>query len=90
MADFYLAVVEPKKEITPDQVKTKMDLAIDWFRITPNIWILYSSSDTDKWYARLKPLTYPEGSVFICRLDVKEHNGWMTKMFWEWLNKDRS
>ncbi len=85
MANFYHIFIQPKQGITPDTVKQKMDLAIDWFRYTPNNWIVYTSSDQDKWLSRLRPLVEPDGSLFICKLDISGRNGWMSKEFWDWI-----
>ena len=62
-----------------------MNLANDWYRIRDNLWILYSTSDTERWYGRLSPLVKESGNVFICRLDSKIRQGWMPKGFWTWL-----
>lgn len=85
MADFYHIFIQPKKGVTTDEVEEKMNLAIDWFRFTRNVWIVYTTSDEDKWQRRLKPLVKPEGSLFICRLNISLRNGWMTRDFWDWI-----
>ncbi len=85
MADFYHVFIQSKVGVSPDQVEEKMNLAVDWFRCTPNVWVLYSTSDEDKWQSRLKPLVVPRGSLFICRLDIANRNGWMSKQFWKWI-----
>jgi len=90
MGNFYHVFIEPKEGVTPQQVEDKMNLAVDWFRCTRNVWVLYTTSDHDKWQERLRPLVDPKGSLFICRLDVNERNGWMIRTFWDWLNKPRS
>jgi hypothetical protein len=32
-------------------------------------------------------LVEPAGTLFICKLDISERQGWMPKKFWEWLKK---
>ena len=90
MSNFYSIYISVKDSITTEQVKNEMDKALDWFRLDKNCWIVYSTSEIDKWMARLKKLVEPEGSLFICKMDITDRNGWMTKEFWEWLKKDRS
>ncbi len=86
---YYVVYIEMLKDKTYDDIKTKMDLALDWFRVKDDLWILYSTSDAEKLKARLLPLVKSEGRLFICKLDITERNGWMAKSFWEWLRKDR-
>ena len=90
MADFYVIFIETKKGTEAAEVRAKMDLALDWFRITPNLWIVHTSSDVDKWQIRLKPLVQPDGALFISRLNIEESNGWMIDDFWVWINKKKT
>lgn len=85
MTDFYHVYISPKKGITAQQVEEKMNLAVDWFRYTPNLWVLYTTLNEDNWQERLRPLVDPDGNMFICRLDIRRHNGWMSKRFWDWI-----
>jgi len=89
MATFYHIYIKPKEGISLEDVEKKMNLALDWFRYDRNCYVVYSTSDTDKWLERLKPLFYPKGRVFISELNIRNRNGWMTKDFWDWLKKKR-
>ncbi len=89
MADFYHIYVEPKPDVSTEEVQDKMDLAIDWFRYDRKIWVVYTSSQAIKWHARLKPLVVPGGHLFICKLDPSDHQGWMNRQFWAWLKEER-
>ena len=88
MANFYHVFIQPKKGVTGDQVEEKMNLSLDWFRCTPSVWVLYSTSRIDKWQERLRPLVDPGGSLFVCRLDISKRNGWMKQQFWDWIKKN--
>ncbi|WP_024334637.1 hypothetical protein [Desulfotignum balticum] len=87
MANFYHVFILPKKGITYEQVETKMNLSVDWFRCTDSVWVLYSTSRIDKWQERLRPLVESGGSLFICRLDISKRKGWMKKEFWDWIKE---
>jgi hypothetical protein len=87
-ANFYMIYIERGKEITYEQVKTKMNLANDWYRIRPELWIVYSTSDEEKWYSRLSPLVKESGSLFINKLDPESRQGWMSKDFWSWIDRE--
>ena len=86
-ANYYLVYIERNSDVTREQVEKVMDLANDWYRIRRNVWILYSTSDSEKWYGRLAPLTKKSGSVLICQLNIEDSQGWMTGKFWEWLRR---
>ena len=90
MGDFYHVFIRPKKGVSIAEVEEQMNLAVDWFRCTPNEWVLYTTSDEERWQVRLKPLVNPDGSLFICRLDIRHYNGWMTQDFWKWIDKRKS
>jgi hypothetical protein len=81
--------LDPKPGITREMIEKKIDLAIDWIRYTDTTWIVYTTSDIEKWQVRLKEFVIPEGSLFICELNINNRNGWMIKSFWEWVQKKR-
>ena len=89
MGKFLHIYIDRMPNVTRDQVEEKMNLAKDWFRYHDKVYIIYTTSDVDKWHARLGDLVKPDGSLFICRLDITDRNGWMKKNFWEWLKKPR-
>lgn len=89
-AQFYMIYIKRNKDNTYEQVKEKMDLANDWYRVKEDLWIVYSTSDSEKWYSRLSPLTKEDGRVFICQLETSARQGWMDKTFWKWLRREKS
>jgi hypothetical protein len=84
---FYAIYIERDPDVAYDDVKKAMDLAIDWYRITSRYWIVYTTSDSEKWYGRLKKFVTSSGNLFICGLDTTERQGWMSKDFWDWLRE---
>lgn len=86
-ASFYLIYIERDADISLDNVKTVIDRALHWYRLNSRVWIVYTTSDAEKWYARLKRLVKNEGNVFICRLDISERQGWMSREFWQWFHE---
>ncbi|MCK4842204.1 MAG: hypothetical protein KAT04_10030 [Methylococcales bacterium] len=89
MASYYSIYISTKKGIDADKVEDKMDLALDWFRLNTSYWVVYTSSDANKWQERLQPLVEPGGNLFICRLDTTDRQGWISKEFWKWLKEKR-
>ena len=88
-AIFYHIYLVPKEGVDNDTIEKKIDLSLDWFKYDKSMWIVYSTSDVKKWQTRLKPLVEPTGNLFICEINPKNRNGWMSKSFWEWLKKKR-
>ncbi len=88
--NFFIIFINPSKEATSSQVKEKLNLAIDWYRIKPDLWVVYSTSDEERWYSRLSSLVKPDGFVFICKLDLQHRQGWMKKDFWQWLRREQN
>lgn len=64
--------------------------AIDWLRYAPNCWIVYTTSSAEVWSQRLKPHLGEKDLFLIIRLDLRERQGWMSKMVWDWIDKYRS
>ncbi len=89
MANFYYVYVEKQDGVEEEKLEEAINKALDWYRINKSTYIFYSSSNAERLYARLSPLVKPDGSVFICKLDINERQGWMSKSFWAWLKKDR-
>ena len=84
-ARFFMVYVFRQRHITYEALEKQMNLSYDWYRINNNLWILYTTSDQDKWYSRLQPLC---DYVFVCKLDVSQRHGWMTRAFWRWLRRE--
>jgi len=89
MAEFLHIYITQKAGVTRDEVEKKLSLALDWFRYDNKVYVVYTTSDVDKWQERLIDFIKPSGHLFICRLDIKARQGWMTKTFWNWLQKKR-
>jgi hypothetical protein len=84
---FYVIYIDRDPDVPYEELKDIMDLARDWYRITSRYWIVYTTSDAEKWYGRLKKFVENSGNLFICRLDVGERQGWMSSDFWKWLRE---
>ena len=86
---FFMIYIDRNKESSYEDIKKKMDAALDWYRLNDKLWIVYSSSDPEKWYGRLGALVKDSGNLFVCQLEESNRQGWMPKDFWEWLKKER-
>ena len=88
-AHFLMIYIDRKNDMTYEGVEKKMNHALDWYRIRKDLWIVYSTSDPEKWYERLESLVKDSGNLFVCQLEVNNRQGWMPKKFWEWLEESR-
>lgn len=78
-----------KAGVTSEQVEEKLNLALDWYRYGKGLYLVFTSASLNKWQDRLTPFVEPEGDLFICIADVSEIGGWMSKEFWEWIEKNQ-
>jgi len=89
MNNFYCIHIIPKQGIPYFLIEKTFNQALDWLRITENFWIVYTNSNAATWQKRLLKHVQNGGELFICKLDVKDRQGWITKVVWEWLNRPR-
>jgi len=87
---FYYIYIVPQNNIPPDDITKKMNLCLDWFRFNMTSWVVYSTLDLNKLYARFEDLVKPEGNILIIKMNPNEGVGYMKKSFWEWVKKNRS
>lgn len=87
--EFYMIYINRMASVSYDEVEARMNKALDWYRITESLWIVYSNSTPERLYERLSPLVKDSGNVFICELNVHNRQGWMKKGFWKWLKEER-
>lgn len=89
MADLYHIFIIPKKGVGRAQIEEKLSLARNWFRYDERCYVLFTTSDENKWQRALLPLVEPDGRLFICKFEGKEHyHGYLRNDFWVWL-KDK-
>jgi hypothetical protein len=89
MGNYYHIYISARTGVTLDEIKKEMDLALDWYRYNNHNWVVYTTSDSKKWYSRLQKFVEPGGHVFIIKLDKSDFWGLMNKGLWEWLEKTR-
>lgn len=68
-------------------LKEAFDTAVNWYRYAPNCWVVWSTKTPEKWAALLRKKAHKNDSIFICEINESNHQGWMPKSFWDWLNK---
>ena len=87
MRNLYQITLMPNSDTKDLSIRRKMDEADEWFRFGGYYWIILTDKDADFWANELVGFCQPDGTLFICRLDATDRQGWMTKQFWDWLGK---
>jgi len=77
------------RELDTEAIKKSFGKAIDWIHYMPNCWLVLTSSDPDRWYARLAPLLGDEDTLLICEIRAETVTGWIGKWIIEWIEKAR-
>jgi hypothetical protein len=85
MARRFIHITVVRKRESNSDLEAALDKALDWFRYAPNSWIVWTSSDADRWYSRLKRYVRSGDRMFICELNIRERSGWMPRSFWDFL-----
>jgi hypothetical protein len=73
------------------ELRPVLDKAIDWIRYAPNCWVVYTSSEPDVWYRRLKTVLHDHDSFLIYELNIANGfpigAGFLPSSWWEWFQK---
>lgn len=82
----FSAKVPPKFE----DLKAVYDMALDWVVYAPNCCIVFSSSEPDVWYHRLKRVLRDEDVFLIHEIHVigpQIFTGYLPNFVWAWMQK---
>jgi hypothetical protein len=77
---------------TVEAIQGVLNGATDWYRYSPNCWLIYTNNGPGIWNKRLKnlPGMTEHASYFICEVNLQNRSGWLRQSVWDWINKDRS
>lgn len=92
MANFYHIMLDiPGIAPTDPLIIKEMDKAVSWYRYRRNCWIVYTTSNAARWYARLGHLARAKGGqLLILKIDLADRQGWITKGLWEWMRAQQA
>ena len=85
MPDYYNIYLSPKPGVTREHIEEVLSISIDWMRYDDKCWVVYSTSNPEKWHARLKKFVHPDGFLWVVKLDIKGNFGFMPQPLWTWL-----
>jgi len=66
-----------------------LQICDDWLRYSANNWIIWTSRSANDCAIHLRAFLSPNDQFYIAKLDLSEHQGWMPKWIWDWINKPR-
>ena len=72
-----------------EAIKPVFDTALDWVRYAPNCWILWTTTDIDGWYRRIKPHLGASDQVLTCEVNLANRQGWVKPVIWNWITRPR-
>lgn len=67
----------------------KLNLAIAWVQIMPNVFIIKSRLDKKIWFDRMQTVLGKECLFFICETELENYTGWLYKSRWDWIHKHK-
>lgn len=87
-ANNYLLTIDVEQSYDVKILKEKLDLAVDWLRVVPGCYFIHTTSDSEKWYERLKA-ALPNNRFFITKIDISkgEYTGWLPREKWNWIKQ---
>lgn len=89
MAELLHIFVKPNEGSGQKDVEKQISKAVDWFRVSDEVYIVYTTSEAKKWNVRLKSVVRPGGYCLITPMNPEEFSGWMPKKFWTWLDEKK-
>lgn len=70
------------------------DTALDWLRLSPNFWILWTNSELEVWRGAIQPHLGTGDGFIIGELNLGfpgiNYTGWYERWIWDWIDKHRS
>jgi hypothetical protein len=87
---FVIVLTDFDEPVDSDEFTATLNKAVDWIQFTPTSWLLWTTSSSEKWYARMKKYTKPGNRLFICEVNLDDRSGFMPKSFWDFVNRKRT
>lgn len=65
-----------------------VDDSTGWARYAPNCWIVHTNESPTKLADRLHAVCRDVDSIFVCELNIDNHNGYLHKVIWDWIRDE--
>jgi hypothetical protein len=74
--------------IDVDMLAAAFNKGLDWTILNDNSFLIKTISDAQRWYGRIEPLLGDTHTVFICRVDLTDRQGFLPKQLWDWIDAE--
>lgn len=88
---FMLTITPKNRPLEEIDIYSALDKALDWLKISPSCWLIFTSSDSEVWFDRIRKVTEKWGDNFLI-MELNPHNkqGWLKSSVWDWINDHKS
>ena len=62
----------------------------DWQHPMESLWAVYTGMNANSISENLRSKMDENDSLFVVAMDCSDYQGWMSKNFWEWVNKRKN
>jgi hypothetical protein len=70
-----------------EELKPEFNKALDWYRYAPNCWVVWTTTNAEGWYARLKPLLTDKDSMLVIPFEYGPISGVASRGLWDFFKK---
>lgn len=89
MTKIYAVLLNTKGRIVPsDAIENVLNVAKNWLRFDPKIWIVATNLTSQQLYDRVHPVIDPKDDILIVAIDINDRQGWVVKTVIDWIEKD--
>jgi hypothetical protein len=82
---FVLISLDSKEGDLTERLRRLLDRAIDWIELTPNSWLLWTSTSSNGWLKRLKASEISFENAFIIEVNPADRAGVMPDEVWKFI-----
>lgn len=84
-AHFIILNAAFKDAVDDDKLTKVLDKGLDWVRIMPGCWLIWTTSSADRWYSRLREFSRPGNRISIFAVDAEDRSGFLPKSIWAFI-----
>jgi hypothetical protein len=84
---FVLMSLESHEKNLTERLRRSLDRAIDWTEITPNSWLLWTSTSSNGWLKRLKASDISFKNALIIEVNPADRAGVMPDEVWKFIRR---
>lgn len=79
--------IDFRGEVDNEGLQKTLDKAIRWIQCMPNAWLVLSSSNAERWWARLYPLLGDADTMLILEVVPETMQCWIQQWKIDWMSE---